>query len=236
MPTMTAFFTRFCKKINTRLRATRPVLHGAPMTSLAAFMRPCLLLLSLFLLLPGFVSVVLAGSIEAQRASIASGEESYTLTAEFNIDLGRRLDDVVTHGIPLYFDFEAVLERPRKYWSNEHIATRNLTYRLSYHGLTRQYRVARVAQGAQEGSSSLYQSFNTLNEALRVLARVHALPLVERRAITPGETYIARVRLSLDHSQLPKPFQIDAITDNDWRIDAKTLQWQFTAPSTGAAP
>ena len=174
-----------------------------------------------------------AGSVEAQRASIALSEENYALTTEFTIDLGRRLDDVVTHGIPLYFDFEAVLERPRKYWSNEHIATLNLTYRLSYHGLTRQYRVSRVAQGAQAGSSSLYQSFNTLNEALRVLSRVHALPLVTRQAITPGETYIARVRLSLDHGQLPKPFQIDAITDSDWRINAKTIEWQFTAPASG---
>lgn len=194
-------------------------------------------LLSLWtFLLPGLVSVAMAGSIEPQRASIASGEENYTLTAEFTIDLGRRLDDVVTHGIPLYFDFEAVLERPRKYWSNEHIITRNLTYRLSYHGLTRQYRVSRVVLGIQEGSSSLYQSFNTLPEALRVLSRIHALPFVEQRALTPGKTYIARVRLSLNHSQLPKPFQIDALTNSDWRITAETIEWQFIAPSAGAAP
>jgi len=194
-----------------------------------------LALIFLLMLLTSCASVAFAGSIEAQRASIALNEDSYTLTTEFTIDLGRRLEDVVTHGIPLYFDFEAVLERPRKYWSNEHIATLNLTYRLSYHGLTRQYRVSRVAQRAQTGSSSLYQSFSSLNEALRVLSRVHALPLVTRQAITPGETYIARVRLSLDHSQLPKPFQIDAITDSDWRIKAKTLEWQFTAPAAGAS-
>lgn len=190
-------------------------------------------LIFLLMLLTGCASAAFAGSIQAQRASIALSEENYTLTAEFTIDLGHRLDDVVTHGIPLYFEVEAVLERPRKYWSNEHIATRNLTYRLSYHGLTRQYRVSRIAQGAQEGSSSLYQSFNTLNEALRVLSRIHALPLVARQAITPGETYIARVRLSLDHSQLPKPFQIDAITNSDWRINAKTIEWQFTASAAG---
>ncbi len=193
-----------------------------------------LALIFLLMLLTSCTSIAFAGSIEAQRASIAPSEENYAINAEFTIDLGRRLDDVVTHGIPLYFDFEAVLERPRKYWSNEHIATLNLTYRLSYHGLTRQYRVSRVAQGAQAGSSSLYQSFNTLNEALRVLSRVHALPLVTRQTIIPGETYIARVRLSLDHSQLPKPFQIDAITDSDWRINAKTIEWQFTAPTAGA--
>jgi hypothetical protein len=196
-------------------------------------MRQLLLMLSC-ILLTSCASVAFAGSIEAQRASIAPNEENYALTAEFAIDLGRRLDDVVTHGIPLYFDFEAVLERPRKYWSNEHIATLNATYRLSYHGLTRQYRVSRVTQGAQAGNSSLYQSFNTLNEALRVVSRIHALPLVTRQAITPGETYIARVRLSLDHSQLPKPLQIDAITDSDWRINAKTIEWQFTAPATGS--
>jgi hypothetical protein len=190
-------------------------------------------LIFLLMLLTGCTSAAFAGSIEARHTSIAPADGNYVLTAEFAIDLGPRMEDLVTHGIPLDFDFEAVLERPRKYWSNEHIATLNLTYRLSYHGLTRQYRVSRVTRGAEAGSSSLYQSFNTLNEALRVLSHFHALPLVTRQAITPGETYTARVRLSLNHSKLPKPFQIDAITDSDWRINTKTIAWQFTAPAAG---
>jgi hypothetical protein len=200
MPNMTAFVTRCRKKIETAL------------------------LVALLCLASG---VAAAGSIEPQRATISPGDDNYTLAAEFSIDLGRRLEDVVAHGIPLYFELEVLLERPRKYWSDEHIATRNLTYRLSYHSLTRQYRLAQVSQVSTGG---LYQNFSSLADALRVMSRINALPIVERRAIRPGTTYLASMRLSLDRSQLPKPFQLDAMTDADWHVTSKTLQWQFIAP------
>jgi hypothetical protein len=64
------------------------------------------------------------------------------------------------------------------------------------------------------------------------MSRINALPIVERRAITPGATYLASMRLSLDRSQLPKPFQLDAMTDADWNVTSKTLRWQFVAPVT----
>jgi hypothetical protein len=38
------------------------------------------------------------------------------------------------------------------------------------------------------------------------------------------------VRLALDRSQLPKPFQVDAIVDRDLQVEAKVLRWQLTAP------
>jgi hypothetical protein len=203
MPNMTAFVTRCRKKIETAL------------------------LVALLCLASGVAAAAAAGSIEPQRATIAPGDDNYTLAAEFSIDLGRRLEDVVAHGIPLYFELEVLLERPRKYWSDEHIATRNLTYRLSYHSLTRQYRLAQVSQVSTGG---LYQNFSSLADALRVMSRINALPIVERRAIRPGTTYLASMRLSLDRSQLPKPFQLDAMTDADWHVTSKTLQWQFIAP------
>ncbi|TRZ93326.1 MAG: DUF4390 domain-containing protein, partial [Rhodocyclaceae bacterium] len=56
-----------------------------------------------------------AGSIEPKRAALTPGEDSYTLSAEFAIDLGTRLEDAVARGVPLYFNLEFVLERGRKY-------------------------------------------------------------------------------------------------------------------------
>jgi hypothetical protein len=38
------------------------------------------------------------------------------------------------------------------------------------------------------------------------------------------------VRLALDRSQLPKPFQVDAITDRDLQVETTVLRWQFVAP------
>jgi len=201
MPNMTAFITRCCKRIEA----------GLAKRVLAA-----LLLLA--------AVAAQAGSIEPQRAALTPGEDGYTLSAEFSLELGNRLEDAVARGVPLYFNLEFVLERPRKYWVNEHIITRSLTYRLSYSSLTRQYRLT---------TGSLHQNFGSLQEALRVVGRIAALPVVEKDAIKAGESYEAAVRLALDRSQLPKPFQVDAITDRALQVEAKVLRWQFVAP--GAA-
>ena len=165
--------------------------------------------------------VAQAGGIEPKRAALTPGEDGYTLSAEFTLDLGNRLEDAVARGVPLYFNLEFVLERSRKYWVNEHVASRSLSYRLSYSSLTRQYRLS---------TGHLHQNFGSLQEALRVVGRIAALPVVDKDAIKAGESYEAAVRLALDRSQLPKPFQVDAITDRALQVDAKVLRWQFVAP------
>jgi hypothetical protein len=198
MPNMTAFITRCCKRIEAGL--ARLALALLLLTAVAAQ----------------------AGSIEPTRAALTPGEDGYALSAEFSLDLGNRLEDAVARGVPLYFNLEFVLERPRKYWVNEHVVTRSLTYRLSYSSLTRQYRLT---------TGSLHQNFGSLQEALRVVGRIAALPVLEKDVIKPGETYEAAVRLALDRSQLPKPFQVDAITDRALQVEAKVLRWQFVAPA-----
>jgi hypothetical protein len=162
-----------------------------------------------------------AGSIEPKRAALNLGEDGYVLSAEFAVDLGNRLEDAVARGVPLYFNLEFVLERSRKYWVNEHIVTRSLGYRLAYSSLTRQYRLT---------TGNLHQNFGSLAEAMRVVGRIAALPVADKDAIRAGESYQAAVRLALDRSQLPKPFQVDAITDRDLQVETTVLRWQFVAP------
>lgn len=162
-----------------------------------------------------------AGSIEPQRAALTPGEDGYTLSAEFTVDLGNRLEDAVARGVPLYFNLEFVLERSRKYWINEHVTTRSLGYRLAYSSLTRQYRLT---------TGNLHQNFGSLAEAMRVVGRIAALPVLDKDALKAGESYEAAVRLALDRSQLPKPFQVDAIMDRDLQVETRVLRWQFVAP------
>ena len=179
----------------------------------------------LVLLLVGFSGLARAGRIEPVSAELTAGDEGYRLSAEFQVDLGAHLEEAVSRGVPLYFMLEFDLTRNRWYWANEHIAGTTINYRLSYAALTRQYRLSR---------GGLYQSFATLEEALRVMARVAALPVVDKGAVKVGEVYQAALRLSLDRQQLPKPFQVDAIANRDWQVEATTLRWQFM-PRTPAA-
>lgn len=180
------------------------------------------IVLALALLLPAAAD---AGSIEVKQAALKPTDEGHALAAEFAIDLGSRFEEAVSRGVPLHFLLEFDLTRARWYWSNEHVAGRTLSYRLAYNALTRHYRLS---------NGALHQNFDTLADALRALGRITSLPVVDKGELKPGETYSAALRLSLDRSQLPKPFQVDAIGNKEWQMDAKVYRWQFTAPAAAA--
>jgi hypothetical protein len=161
-----------------------------------------------------------AGSIEPKSATLAPDERGQALTAGFTIQLGPRLEEAVGRGVPLNFRFEFDLTRKRWYWADEHVTGHVLNYRLSYQALTRQYRLS-------VDKDNQHQNFDTLDDALHAFGHIAHLHVINKAALIPGETYIAAVRLSLDHTQLPKPLQVDALADSDWRIEAKTLRWNF---------
>lgn len=167
------------------------------------------------------VGSALAGGIEPKHAALVPDEQGQALSAEFAIELGARLEEAVGRGVPLHFRLEFTLERKRWYWADEHVAGRILEYRLVYQTLTRQYRLS---------LGNLHQNFATLDEALRALGRVARVHVIDRAGLISGETYRVSVRLSLDHSQLPKPLQVDALADRDWRVEAKIQRWEFVAP------
>lgn len=167
-----------------------------------------------------------AAGIEPIQAELLSTEEGYALSADFDIELGARVEEAVFRGIPLYFNLELEVVRPRWYWASEHMISYALTYRLSYHALTRHYRLA---------TGALHRSFDTLDEALRALGRISALPVAEKNALASGKPYQVALRLSMDRSQLPKPFQLDAIANKDWQVEAKTLRWEYR-PGENSAP
>jgi hypothetical protein len=84
----------------------------------------------------------LAGEVEIRDPQISLEEEGYVLAADFNLDFNARLEEAVTKGVILYFVTEFELTRPRWYWLDEKVASRTQTFRLSYHALTRQYRLS----------------------------------------------------------------------------------------------
>jgi hypothetical protein len=165
------------------------------------------------------LGAALAGGIEPKRAALIPDERGYAVSAEFAIQIGARLEEAVRKGVPLHFRFEVQIKRTRWYWIDEHVAGRVVQYRLSYHALTRHYRLT--------VGGHLHQSYDSLDEALAALGRIARLHVADKSLLRPGEPLTAAVRLSLDHTQLPKPMQIDALADRDWRVETSTHTWQF---------
>jgi len=180
-------------------------------------LRSCLLLL---VFLP---ALAWTAEIEIREPQITLSEDGYALAADFRFDLNSRLEEAVNRGVVLYFVADFELTRERWYWLDEKLVSRSLTYRLSYHALTRQYRLS---------TGGLHQSFETLNEALRVLRRLRNWQVIDReeKIVVPGGTYQAAVRLRLDFNQLPRPFQISALGNKDWSLASDWKTWLATLP------
>jgi hypothetical protein len=159
-----------------------------------------------------------AEGIEVQKASLTPSEEGLVLEAEFTIALTPTLEDALSKGVPLYFSVEFELIRPRWYWFNEKVASQRQQYRLSYNALARQYRVA---------LGKLYQNFGSLAEALAFLSRVRLRELAAPGELARGTTYVAALRMRLDTSQLPRPFQISAVGSRDWSLSSDWHRWSF---------
>lgn len=162
----------------------------------------------------------LAGEIEIRNPQLVVDEDAYILAADFTLDFNARLEEAVTKGVVLYFVTEFELSRPRWYWLDEKVTSRTQTFRLSYHALTRQYRLS---------TGALHQSFETLDEALRMLARLRNWNVLDRNMVKADETYLAALRLRLDLSQMPKTFQVTAIANRDWNLASEWLRWIFVA-------
>jgi hypothetical protein len=152
-----------------------------------------------------------AEEIEVREVALRSTAEGLALDADFEFELTPRLAEVVANGVPLYFQVEFELTRRRWYWFDETAASRRLSLRLSYHALSRQYRLS---------TGLLQQGFPTLDEALNVLKRVRNWLVVDRSVRLADADYDAAVRMRLDTALLPKPFQLSALTGRDLQLES----------------
>jgi uncharacterized protein DUF4390 len=167
-----------------------------------------------------------ADDIEVRGVSLRATEEGLVLDADFSFELTPRLAEVVANGVPLYFRIEFELIRHRWYWFDDTTAVRRLQVRLSYHALSRQYRLS---------TGLLQQNFATLEEALNVLKRVRNWLVVERSVSLSGD-YEASVRMRHDVSLLPKPFQLSALTARDLHLDSSWYRLTVRALEQAPAP
>lgn len=197
---------RFCKNLNNILR------H---------------LLAALAIILP-LSSVATAENISVRKAEIRLTDEGYQLAANFDIRLSFLVEQALTHGITLNFVSEFTLTRSRWYWLDDVASKTEITTKLSYSALTRQYRIKR---------GTLFQNFANLEDALRVLGNQSSDPIPAEllnksngyiaSLLSSKSNYTANARMRLDVSQLPKPLQVNALTSDEWKLDSEGYSWML---------
>lgn len=165
-----------------------------------------------------------ADAIEVRSLELAPAEDGYVLNADFEMELTPRLEEALHNGVALYFVVEFELTRRRLLWFDEASAQERLQVRLAYQPLLRTYRLS---------TGTLSQIYPGLNEALRALTRVRGWAVFERGRVRQGESYVASVRMRLDSSLLPRPFQVSALTNRDWTLASEWKRLAFVPFTNG---
>ncbi len=209
-------------------------------STMGSFMRCCTNLRSLLrtLCLCGLLfcaSTANGEGIEINKVEARLTEEGYLLSADFRIDLPQPVEEALKRGVTLYFVSELSVHRTRWYWVDMDVASFEQTTKLSFNTLTQQYRISR---------GGLFQSFSNLKDALRVLGHQTAPPVPASFLDNTTGNYVARLTkkgsqigafasMRLDISQLPKPLQVNALTNDQWNLESKRYHWDLSPDGRG---
>ncbi len=176
--------------------------------------------LFLLLMVLGVISTaVSAEGIKIKSFELEKADNDWLLNATFQIELSPGLEDAVKKGVVLYFQTEFDLTRSRWYWFDEKSALVQRQTRLSYQPLTQQYRIA---------SEGFTFSAKTMSEALQAVGSVGGWRVIDGAQLDSGKAYTASLRMALDLSKLPKPFQVNALNNRDWNVSSDWYRFPFS--------
>ena len=183
-------------------------------------------------------AAAMAQGITVSKAQARLTEEGYQLTVDFDIQLSPLVETALKHGVTLSFVSELAINRSRWYWLDTDVAREEQSARLSFNALTQQYRITH---------GSLFQSFNNLDDALNVLGHQTSQPVPAALLNKEGGGYFSRLlkkgseccsafaQMKLDVTQLPKPLQVNALTNDDWSLKSEPYRWEIK-PEAEATP
>lgn len=157
---------------------------------------------------------------EVTQLRLERTPDGLVLYANVRLELPAAVQDALTKGIPLVFLAEADVVRHRWYWTDRKIASAQRHMRLAFHPLTQRWRL-NVASGPMTPNSlglALNLNFDSMQEALATMQRIPGWQIADTAQIDADATLKVEFRFGLDMSQLPRPFQIGAFGQSDWKV------------------
>lgn len=152
--------------------------------------------------------------------------EGIDLYATVRLDLPPAVADALEKGIPMVFLAEAEITRSRWFWADKKVASAQRHMRLAFQPLTRRWRL-NVASGPLSNNNlglALNLNFDSLNEAMATVQRISAWKIADSAQVDADGSYKVEFRFGLDVSQLPRPFQIGAFGQSDWKVSASATR------------
>lgn len=129
------------------------------------------------------------------------------INADVRFDLNQTLREAAERGIPLHFTADLVIARSRWWWFEETLVDTSITWRIMYNALTWQWRA---------GSGELSLPVASLDEAMDTLRHIRNWRVAEVGELSNDKEYRGKLRVRLDTSLLPRPFQVNALNSSLW--------------------
>jgi hypothetical protein len=197
-------------------------------------------LLAIATLMPGLAAR--ANETESVRLSrpvlSLAAENVWMIDADVQVTLNSVLIDALKRGVPLVFSAEFEISKKRWYWFNERLLSQSRPLRLSFHSVTQQYRVSQSEQLLLMTANLDEALAATLNvrqwQVVLATGELSLQDLMQQIAKTP-DAYEIRFRTRLDSAQLPKPLQLNALTNRDWNLSTEWVRPQLSLSGPGSA-
>ena len=161
--------------------------------------------------------------IERIEPSIADGQ--LMLDVDVAFDLNRQLRSAAERGLPLYITADLVITHSWWGWFDRTDVETQRTWRVVFNALTRQWRVS---------AGDFSMPVSSIDDALSVIRNIRQWDVVPVSSLSPGTAYSGRIRVRLDNSLLPRPFQVDALNSSAWTVATPWTDFEFTIAPGGA--
>jgi hypothetical protein len=178
-----------------------------------------------------------AGAVAATSASGDSAEPKIVrieprvkdgrllINADIRFGINEVVRNAAERGVPLYFTADIVMTRSRWWWLDRTEVDTSLTLRIVYNALTRQWRA---------GVGELSLPTGSLDDAMDLIRHIRNWDVGSSQNLDTGVEYHGKLRVRLDTSLLPRPFQVNALNSSSWTPSTDWTAFAFSLADEGS--
>jgi len=149
------------------------------------------------------------------------------ISADVDFELNPELRDAAERGLPLYITADLTITSARWWWFDRTDIDTQQTWRIVFNALTRQWRV---------GSGELNFPVASLDDALGLIRNIRNWNVIDVDALTVGTVYSGQMRVRLNNTMLPRPFQVNALNSSAWSVSTGWMPFSFEIGSGQVLP
>lgn len=146
------------------------------------------------------------------QASVTD-DKKLDVQIEIDLSLSDELKSALHKGLLLFFTLEMKVFEPHALWFDTVVLTQSRTWGIQHNLLLREWRVT---------ENNITTKAFSLDEAIKHITQVKEWSIPLGKKMRLGGTYKGEIRLKLETSLLPRPFQITAFNNSS--------AWSFSSP------